>query len=252
VFSVRPVLRPQWQHVVGVFDGVNSVMKLYIDGILDSTATMPAGYRVGSGTLPLQIGNRAFTTGDQFARVWPGMVDDIKVYNYALSDEEILTLAAEGDKAPYMTAGPDQTVFYKGEPVQMNATLLVNDGMPNPLALKWSVISAPVGVELTQVIFSDDTAEDPFMTFPPVSGVYTLKLAGDDGALQVEDDVVVTLTIPTCDDVLADPAGLALPGDISGPAGVPDCKIDINDFVVIASGWLDCNDPRDTNCTWPY
>jgi hypothetical protein len=251
VFSVRPVFRPQWQHVVGVFDGVNSQMKLYIDGILDNTAAMPAGYRVGSGTLPLQIGNRAIT--DQpFARVWPGMADDIRVYNYALTEEEIADLAAEGDKAPLMTAGPDQSVFYKGEPVQMAATLLINDGMPNPLALKWEVLSAPVGVELSQVTFDDDTAEDPFVTFPPIAGVYTLKLTGDDGDYQVEDAVVVTLTIPTCADVLADPAGLALPGDISGPAGVPDCRIDINDFVVIASGWLDCNDPRDANCQWPY
>ena len=247
VFSVRPAFRPQWQHVVGVFDGVNSVMKIYIDGVLDSTATMPAGYRVGSGTLPLQIGNRA----DQpFARMWPGMVDDIKVYNYALSDEDILALAAEGDKAPYITAGPDQTVFYKGEPVQMDATLLVNDGMPNPLSLQWSVVSVPVGAELTEVTFDDATDEDPSVTFPLVPGVYTLKLAGDDGVLQVEDDVVITMTIPTCDNVIADGFGHA--ADLSGPAGVPDCYINLFDLAAMAADWLNCNNPGDKNCTSPY
>ncbi len=28
--------------------------------------------------------------------------------------------------------------------------------------------------------------------------------------------------------------------DISGPAGVPDCKVNMYDFAVIATGWLDC------------
>ena len=245
VFSVRPVFRPQWQHVVGVYDGVNSQMKIYIDGILDTTAAMPSGYLLGSGTMPLRIGNRA-----DAERLWPGMVDDIQVYNYALSDADIFALAAEGDKAPYITAGPDQQVFYKGEPVLMAATLLVNDGIPAPLALQWSVVSVPVGVNPGLVTFNNPALEDPLVTFPPIAGIYTLKLAGNDGALQVEDDVVVTLTIPTCADVLAD--GRALKGDLSGPAGVPDCVIDLYDFAVIASGWLNCNDPKDTRCMWPY
>jgi hypothetical protein len=245
VFSIRQPFRPQWQHVVAVFDGVNSQMKIYIDGILDNTATMPSGYRLGIGTMSLQIGNRADAD-----RLWPGMVDDLRVYNYAISNADILALAAAGDKAPYITAGPDQQVFYKGEPVQMAATLLVNDGLPNPLALVWSVVSVPVGADPADVVFDDPTAEDPFVTFPPITGVYTLKLAGNDGALQVEDNVVVTLTIPTCADVLAD--GRALKGDLSGPAGVPDCVIDLYDFAVMASGWLDCNDPQDTDCIWPY
>ena len=245
VFSIRRPFRPQWQHVVAVFDGVNSQMKIYIDGILDNTAVMPSGYRLGVGTMSLRIGNRA--DGE---RLWPGMVDDIRVYNYAISDADILALAAAGDKAPFITAGLDQQVFYKGEPVQMDATLLVNDGLPNPLSLVWSVASVPVGVDPADVVFDDPTAEDPFVTFPPIAGVYTLKLAGDDGAVQVEDDIVITLTIPTCADVLAE--GLAMKADLSGPAGVPDCVIDLYDFAVMASGWLDCNDPRNTDCIWPY
>lgn len=245
VFSIRRPFRPQWQHVVAVFDGVNSQMKIYIDGILDNTAAVPSGYRLGVGTMSLRIGNRA--DGE---RLWPGMVDDIRVYNYPLSDADIFALAAVGDKAPYITAGPDQQVFFKGEPVQMAATLLVNDGIPNPLELVWSVASVPVGVDPADVVFDDPSAEDPFVTFPPIAGVYTLKLAGDDGAYQVEDDVIVTLTIPTCADVLAE--GLAMTGDLSGPEGTPDCAIDLYDLAVIASGWLNCNDPQDTDCIWPY
>jgi hypothetical protein len=245
VYSVRGAFRPEWQHVVGVFDGVNSEFRIYIDGLLDNTQALPSGYRVGSGTMPLQIGNRADAD-----RPWPGIVDDIRVYNYALSDAEVAALAAEGDRAPYITAGEDKTVYYTGEPVQLEGVRLIDDGIPGPLALQWSVVSAPITVDPEAVIFHDPTAEDTLVTFPTVGGAYVLKLAGTDGAVEVEDEVVITLVIPTCEDVIA--AGLAMPGDLTGPAGVPDCVIDLYDFAVFASGWLDCNDPQNVDCIWPF
>ena len=245
VSSLRGAFRPEWQHVVGVFDGVNSQLGIYIDGILDNTQNVPSGYRIASGTMPLQIGNRA-----DAARPWPGMVDDIRVYNYPLSDVAIAQLAAEGDRAPFISAGPDQTIFYKGEPVQMQGVRYVDDGLPGPLMLEWSVVEVPATVDPESVVFFDLTAEDTLVEFPTVTGSYRLKLSGNDGAVQVEDEVVITLVIPTCADVVAD--GLALPGDLSGPDGVPDCVVDIHDFVVIASNWLNCNDPMDVTCIWPY
>ncbi|MEN6309447.1 MAG: LamG-like jellyroll fold domain-containing protein [Anaerohalosphaeraceae bacterium] len=245
VFSVRQVFRPAWQHVVGVFDGPNHQMKIYIDGILDTTADMPAGYTLGTGTLPLQIGNRA-----DAERMWPGMVDDIRVYNYALSDTEILALAAGGDKAPLITAGPDQTVFYKGVPVPMDATLLIDDGVPAPLSLTWSVAQVPTGVDPASVTFTDTAAEDPGVTFPTVPGIYVLRLAATDGVYNLMDEITVSLTIPTCENVLTD--GLGMAADLSGPNGTPDCYINIYDFAVIANNWLECNNPADADCFFPY
>jgi|GEM_PF-769441 len=245
VFSVRQVFRPAWQHVVGVYDGVNHQMKIYIDGILDNTADMPSGYTLGTGTMPLQIGNRA-----DAERLWPGMVDDIRVYNYALSDAEILALAAQGDKAPLITAGPDQTVFYKGIPVQMDATRMIDDGMPAPLSLTWTVAQTPTGVDPASVVFSDTAAEDPTVTFPTVPGIYVLRLDATDGVYNLTDQIAVTLTIPTCENVLAD--GLGMAADLSGPNGTPDCYINLYDLAVIANSWLDCNNPADTHCTFPY
>ena len=245
VYSVREAFRPEWQHVVGVFDGVNSQFRIYIDGLLDNVQNLPSGYRVGTGEMPLQIGNRADAD-----RPWPGIVDDIRVYNYPLSDAEVAALAAEGDRAPLITAGEDQTVFYTGEPIQMEGIRLIDDGLPGPLALQWTVISAPPDVDPEAVIFHDPTAEDTLVTFPTVGGNYVLRLAGTDGAVEVEDEVVITLLIPTCEDVIA--AGLAMPGDLSGPAGVPDCVIDLYDLAVIASGWLNCNNPQDVDCLWPF
>ena len=39
-----------------------------------------------------------------------------------------------------------------------------------------------------------------------------------------------------------------IPGDISGPQGRPDCRVDFWDFTLMALNWLQCNDPDDPAC----
>ena len=38
-------------------------------------------------------------------------------------------------------------------------------------------------------------------------------------------------------------------GDLSGPAGEPDCYVDMYDFAAFASAWLSCTATLDPNCT---
>ncbi len=71
----------EWHFLVGTWDG--SVLKLYIDGILD--AEMPCVGTLLTNDDPLYIGARG---GSQ--RFLGGALDEIKVYNYALTPEEIL------------------------------------------------------------------------------------------------------------------------------------------------------------------
>ncbi len=237
----------QWHHVVGVFDGVNAQGRLYVDGQLSGTRDLPQGTLISRGTSypTIQIGNRG--DGD---RPWKGLIDDIAVYNYALTEAEILALGGEGNRPLKITAGPDQTVAYKGEPVLMNAEMLIDDGMPAYATVSWSVIEVPAGVMLHQVIFSDATAVNPLVTFPNVGGLYKLRLTATDTETTLTDDVHITLVIPTCGDVISD--GLGLVSDLSGPAGVPDCRVDIHDIAAIAADWLRCNDPADAGCEWAY
>ena len=52
--------------------------------------------------------------------------------------------------------------------------------------------------------------------------------------------VILTVTPPDC---TAD-----IPGDISGPEGVPDCSVDIYDIIALASDWLTCSLVPQTAC----
>jgi uncharacterized protein YgiM (DUF1202 family) len=92
-------ISPGWHHIVGTFVQ-GSTVSLYIDGVLAQTQT--SGVPSGNirGLTPPRIGDIAqFNAGD--ARVWipfKGLIDDVRVYNRALSLSEIQDLyAAAGD-----------------------------------------------------------------------------------------------------------------------------------------------------------
>ena len=237
-----------WHHVVGVYDGVASEAYIYVDGVLAATGSVTPGSLAAKGDdYPLiQIANR----GDA-DRPWKGYIDDIRIFNYPLTDVEITSLAAEGDLAVQVDAGLDQTVQYKGVPVSMDAALIVDDGVPAVATLQWAVETVPTGVDPNWVTFSDDAIEDSTVEFPNVEGIYTLSLTADDTVLPDIDYVDIVLEIPTCEDVITD--GLGFAADISGPVeGVPDCHVDIHDFAAMAADWLRCNDPADVACEWAY
>lgn len=77
----------RWQHVAVTYDG--SVMKLYYDGRLANSATINRPIRHTSGSL--NFGNRH--DGGAY-RPFKGSIDDVRLYNRALSAEEIAALTA--------------------------------------------------------------------------------------------------------------------------------------------------------------
>lgn len=72
----------EWVFVTGVIDGTNT--KIYKNGVLRDTDTL-SGYDIhmGDGTAPLRIGTRDFNS------YFSGSIDEVRVYNRALTDAEI-------------------------------------------------------------------------------------------------------------------------------------------------------------------
>jgi hypothetical protein len=75
----------QWHHAAGIYDGWT--MSLYIDGVLDVTSV--ASGQIGVNAYDVLIGENAERPG----RFWQGQTDDVRVYNYALTPDEIADLA---------------------------------------------------------------------------------------------------------------------------------------------------------------
>lgn len=73
-----------WYHVVGTYDSATSRLKLYVNGTLVGENTAPADT---TNTDPLRIGNSS-CCGEHFH----GLVDEVAIYNRALTAKEIMDL----------------------------------------------------------------------------------------------------------------------------------------------------------------
>lgn len=233
----------QWHHVAGTYDG--KTIKIYVDGILDVSGV--GGGPIALETVPIMIGGNADTASDGY-RTWHGAIDDARVYTYALSDAEIASLAAQGiNLVPHVNAGEDTVFQMQTGELTLNATL-IDDGKPAPADVSWSLVQAnPPEAEV--IWHTERTRLDPTISFS-MAGSYLLQITADDGMAERSDTITITVTSPTCDDVIAD--GLVMLGDFSGPEGKPDCKIDLYDLAVFALNWAKCNDPMIPGCDWPY
>lgn len=70
--------RQEWVHVVCVYDGLEQ--RVYVNGILDAQRDWPGG--IASSGSPIQIGTH-------YEQYWPGMLDEIRIWNVARTAEDI-------------------------------------------------------------------------------------------------------------------------------------------------------------------
>ena len=72
----------QWRYCVATRDHTSGAMKVYVDGVLETSATGPTGRR--DAALTLRIGK--ILSGTNYLN---GQIDDVKLFNYALSESEV-------------------------------------------------------------------------------------------------------------------------------------------------------------------
>jgi hypothetical protein len=80
----------EWHHVVGTFDG--TALRVYVDGIEEDFLNVPQTVPF-TGPAPLIIGNNTYSNHP--AGPFSGAVDDIRIYDWALSEEHITALYRE-------------------------------------------------------------------------------------------------------------------------------------------------------------
>ncbi len=78
----------RWYHVCGTYD--RTLMRVFIDGVFSASKSQTSSIR--STTYPLLIGNSGQSTGGAGTdnnRNFDGLIDDVLIYNRALSAEEV-------------------------------------------------------------------------------------------------------------------------------------------------------------------
>ena len=241
----------QWHHVAVVLadDGTATTddIKIYIDGMKKSDETTVSQTINTAQDATVKIG--LFQDNDD--RHYSGLIDDVRIYNRALTDEEIKPLAMPedflvtryGDASCWSTpaVGPDGTIYVSFDHPYIFA--LNPDG-----SIKWSKrIGMTGGFTLTvdsqnkiyaasedgtlYVLDSDGNLLSQFDS----TGVLASPIVLGDGSLLLSDQKgkLYSLSGQSC----GENDGLTWPADLNR-----DGKVNLNDFVSISQSWLVMND----------
>ncbi|MHC4643535.1 MAG: LamG domain-containing protein, partial [Planctomycetota bacterium] len=87
VLGYKNVNDGKWHHVAGVYDG--SEISLYVDGVLDDS--LAASGTIDTTTHQVWLGGNV----ERLGREWNGLLDDVRIYDHALSAAEIAGLTGK-------------------------------------------------------------------------------------------------------------------------------------------------------------
>ena len=130
-FGTAKLTANTWSYLTETYDG--SALRLYVNGTqVASTAHTGA---IASSTNPLQIGGDSI-----YGQYFAGLIDEVRVYNVALTAAQIQT-----DQATPVNNGPDTT------PPTQPGTLTANAASASEVDLSWGASTDNIGVTGYQV-----------------------------------------------------------------------------------------------------
>lgn len=208
----------QWHHVAAVYDG--QTKRLYIDGQLDAQRTYSQS--VSTNNIPVRLGfNTEYPTGE-----YNGLLDDVRMYNRALSQAEVANLMTPGEPPRATILAPAAgTLFRAGDIVDFaGAGSDAEDGNLPAAAMSWQVLLYQAG-QPTTVLNVSGTNQGSFQV--PTSGIdsiaelrYEIRLTVTDSSGRIDstsayvdaDRVRITLgSIPDLANLTLDGAMLTAP-----------------------------------------
>lgn len=210
----------RWVHLVGTYqNGIGAV--LYINGAVEATGAV-SGLISTNGNDPVTIG--AWINGGVLSRQWQGQIDEVRLYNRALTAADVsqlyqFTLAGFNNGPDAST--PGDITFDAPTNVQLTA-VISDDGYPlpanpaspdpndpNQLRWGWSVLSQPVTSH--GVIWSGNPTNGQAFTYSgspnapwtlftnnptasfDVPGMYVMRFTATDGQKTNSQTVIVRI-----------------------------------------------------------
>ncbi|MGG7509729.1 LamG-like jellyroll fold domain-containing protein [Plantibacter sp. YIM 135249] len=191
---VKPTLG-QWYQLTGVYDASSQELRLYVDGVLKSTAKSKAITSVGR----LLIGGAQWD--NKVVDFWPGAIDDVHLYGRALSAAEIARVAGGDTAAASLTT--DAPTVKQGGTLGLHASGLTPDA-----ELTAAVDGTAIGTAKANAEGKADWSWNVDAAF--ALGAHTLTVSDANGVLataqaEVTPGDVVVPTDPTI--VVSGPSG---------------------------------------------
>jgi hypothetical protein len=190
-----------WVHVAATLEATNGLMSLYTNGIIAAeitTAVRPFGPLDPAFGPGLGIGNYSSQPGP-FPLPFRGAIDELSLYNRALTPAEILAIVVAGSAGkcippPTIVSQPlDQTVTVGG-----TANFSVLASGVGPLSYQWRYNGTGI-----------DGATKSSLSLPGVqlyqAGTYSVQVTNGGGGVASRDAVLTVTVPPNC---VPDPSGL--------------------------------------------
>ena len=192
----------RWTHLYALYDRADGVIDnfaLYVDGIKQTpVGSKGFNYPARQPGLNIEIGGiqpgrqvgpdmgnvKKGNNGDYYSATFPGVIDDVRIYDRPLTEAEIRILASRtnlSENLPPIFDTDDpvaatETMPRRAVPISMPAVF--DDGLPEggSLTCKWNVLSG----DPSNVSFEDAMARETTFTAMK-SGTYVLQLQVSDG-----------------------------------------------------------------------
>ena len=141
-----------WQHVVGVCDQSNGVVRIFVNGVQAASGTLRKTNGIMSTLVPMSIGaKQQNNTSGIYDGQLNGSVDEVAIYNYALTTNQVLTHYFAAGIVPILILQPtnDPAIGSPGQtnPPQGSSVTLKGVGFGSPaLHYQWydAVAGTPV------------------------------------------------------------------------------------------------------------
>ncbi len=189
IIAPIPITTGVWSHVAWTYD--QSVMRLYYNGqLVSSQNTGPHPIATSSSALRISgADNHVF---------FNGLMDEVSLYNRALSSNEILAIYNAGSDGkcialPVITSQPSNQVVQLGA----TASFSVQASGPPPLTYQWYLNSSPISA------FSNSTATNVTLVLTNVQlsqtgGLYSVSV-GNRAGITNSSNATLTVYVPPCD-----------------------------------------------------
>ena len=189
VASPQNVNDGQWHHAAITVDAAMNAT-LYLDGEIVATGIRP----FFSGLFNIDVLRIGQTVNSNiFANPFRGKVDDLRVYQRVLGQDEVASLASASQNHAPLISLPDTQPATGGATFHTGLlSLSVDDdglpGSPGSVTLRWSKVSGP-----GNVTFGNPAALATGATFS-TPGTYTIQLSADDGEVTAVDEISIVYT----------------------------------------------------------
>lgn len=246
-----------WNHIAVTYDRTSGRLKTYENGVQKRNDAVGNINFDTAGSL--LIGR---SPGQVKGEWFDGKLDEIGIYERALTVDEVLALVASGangrcppaaaNASPVVFAGIDQNFIFTNNPLIQQSSFF-DDGLPANASItaQWTQLSGPAGVSFSPVSIVDPAADlDTAITFPG-DGVYELQLSVSDGEAIGTDTMTVTVTTPVNEapsvdageaQVIAIASGAQLTGFVDDD-GLPSGTLSHQWFKISGPGDVAVDDP---------